>query len=66
MAWHHIEDQDEQVREGKLFNAGSKTDPRHEWSTKTLGLSVWRCGSCRAMAVTMKGTQPGGKCGKCK
>lgn len=64
MAYRHIEDT--QVAPSKsTFFGRSGTNPDLLISNKTVKLSIWKCGHCRALAVTQGGEQPKGKCGKC-
>lgn len=65
MSWHHVEDTEPVP--GHFESRVERKDGAVsvETSTETMALSVWRCGSCRALAVTHKGHRPDGKCGKC-
>lgn len=64
MAYYHVEDTTPKAgsftgRVGKGI-LGSK-----RVSNTTIAHSVWRCGHCRALAVTKLGDKPPAKCGKC-
>jgi hypothetical protein len=66
VAWHHVEDTESVPAAGATYWNGSKSSARKEAARATIALSIWRCGNCRALAVTHKGEQPSGKCGACK
>lgn len=72
MAWHHLSDDTTSApihtlkkwvdRRGYERDCVGR-EPTGENVSKTH--SVWRCGGCRALAVTSQGERPSGKCGKC-
>ncbi len=62
MAYYLVEDVESKAGS---FTAAKEADGHAETSTKTLALSLWRCGHCRALACGMKDVAPVGKCGKC-
>ncbi len=68
MSWHHVEDTESKA--GSMYAWQSEWTfgvqvPVRRHSSTTIALSTWRCGSCRALAVTKKGVRPDCKCGKC-
>ena len=54
MAWHHVADES---MTAPVRKTGQTVEKTH---------SVWRCGNCRALAVTSQGERPSGDCGKCR
>jgi hypothetical protein len=73
MSWHHIRDEETVATKFELVDwvdrhGRSRTcigkEPTGETVSKTH--SIWRCGNCRALAVTSSQSDEPGKCQKCK
>jgi len=72
MAWHHVEDQETVAPKYELlpwrdrFGAARvHIGKKATGANVTVTHAIWRCGNCRALAVTEAGTRPTGNCGKC-
>lgn len=73
MAWHHVADETTDAPEHALeswtdryMRSRLHVGKRLTGRVVTKTFSVWRCGLCRALAVTKQGDRPTGDCGKCK
>lgn len=69
MPFRHVEDTEPVAGEFQTAPRDytwSNFGPVREQSRTTVGHSVYRCMSCRALAVTVRGDPPPTKCGRCK
>lgn len=72
MAWNHVADETTRApahavryftdKHGQMMPY-TTSEPTGEYVETTH--SIWRCGSCRALATTNKGYPPSGPCRKC-